>query len=830
MECTVDSAGDARKCADLVNTVDVDRGDLVSVMSINSASGVVGQPRCAGAVEVVNQDNSGRVKMISAQVSAYTNSGADPKYSCAGGSNPDGLSNVSTASCNVTDDDPDKRIFIMPHDHTWTGMAVAYWGSFSWPTPPPTPTPGLVHNWKLRNLTAGTEVGLSVAFGPSVSFNVNNNAVRVDTYCDSNCSGSAGDIYTMEIERSKDVAGASPWVSWSLEYMAERQGIWWNYARAIHPAITPVPGVVGIAAGTGAGQTGGEIPMPAQKSLNAMWGYMYPTPQAGSAQGCFGAAGSSPGCGTGPVCTFTTSSKYCYGAVPGITTLEQRDVLNFQFDGTAASNAYFAFAMDIGDPPTATPTGVATATPSITNTPAPTATQTPTPSHTPLPPTATHTPTRTPTPTQTPTPSHTAALVPLDVPPTTVPPTNTPTQTATATETPTATDTPTESPTETPTGTPTPTPTITATFRHCQTVTPTPGNCANSLTGQIVNQNPTSLWNFDELVGPTAFDAIGDNDGAYLGQYLLTGQSVALAGAGKVLMPTPYPAPGSMTILMGINGTTGTFFQMAPPGPGSLPAAVLEVSQAGTLWWGIRYGSGQFWLVPPQQPYWDPIAAVSDGVDHTIVGTFGPQLGMRTYVDGRLIDAKPFKPITMPTPGQLTFGYGNVAAWPAISGLYYNGQIKCAAWWNNRQLTDQEIADFLPSITPTATGTPTITSTPTETPTITSTPTITRTRTPTSTATSSPTNTPTITPTATRTSTPTQTPTGTITATPTITPLTQNGCCDSPPPGSCVNVVIGQSCPDPYAPTPGFTFVPNAVCGATDCVTPTPPAVPTNTP
>lgn len=465
MECTIDSAGDARKCSDVVNTVDVDRGDVIAVMTINSAAGIVNRPRCAGSIEVVNQDNTGRVKIVAGQVGALANTGANPRYSCSGGSAPEGLSNSSASNCNVTGTAATDRVWVMPHAGTWTGMALAYRQSFTWPTPPPPPTPPQSHEWVLHNLTTGLDVGLTLTISANTDF-VSGLAVKVANFCTANCTFDAGDRFTMRTTRVRDGGTGPEGANWSLEYTAERQGIWWHWT--VDP--TPRAGVVGISSGSGANQTIGEIPVPAPKSINAIWGFTNAgSPRTGTTVGCFASSGSTPSCATGPSCAFSSSTD-CFGASAPAIDLAAGDVINFtvqSYSGTAGE--LLSFAMDIGDPPTATPTGVATATPSITNTPAPTGTHTHTPTHTP---TVTHTPTPTPTATATPTRTPTHSSTPTSTPTVTHTPTQTTSPTETATPTLTRTPTPTLTPpmdTRTPTRTPTPP------LCHDCGYTPTPG-------------------------------------------------------------------------------------------------------------------------------------------------------------------------------------------------------------------------------------------------------------------------------------------------------------------------------------------------------------------
>jgi len=362
----------------------------------------------------------------------------------------------------------------------------------------------------------------------------------------------------------------------------------------------------------------------------------------------------------------------------------------------------------------------------------------------------------TPTPTQTPS----ATLQPGM-------PTYTPTDTPTSTPTPTMTGTQAmQCVTWTPSITPTPassiTPTTTPTFLPNHTccecgvfgcVEPTPGsNCPSGCTttfdadcgiiggtrtgciprscgiggaktSDVKGLRPTSFWGFGELPpATTATDLMGVNPGTYTGNYILSGDGVDLSRQGLVTTAVPYEAPQTMSVLMCVRGATGTFAALAP---GSSPAnALLEVSPAGTLWWGTTYGSGQFEPapfgsqyseVPPSVPFWPAprVPTVSDGIDHLIVGTLGQSGGQKTYLDGELIASAPYHWLVAPTPGTWTFGNGNTSGWPNVTQGGYIGRLQFAAWWKDVQLTDAQIRALVhtPSPTPTRTGSPTRTPT-----------------------------------------------------------------------------------------------------------------------
>jgi hypothetical protein len=296
-------------------------------------------------------------------------------------------------------------------------------------------------------------------------------------------------------------------------------------------------------------------------------------------------------------------------------------------------------------------------------------------------------------------------------------------------------------------------------------------------------------------VAVQAADLIDSNPGTYTGQYILTGEGVDLNGNGAVTTAVTYTAPQTMTVLVGARGTTGTFAAFGPPPYWqNVSAALLHVSPAGTLWWGITYGSGQFSLVPPATPFFPDmgnVPVVSDGIEHLMVASLGPA-GQKTYLDGRLIDTAPYHFFVAPTPGTWTFGNGNIAGWPNTTPAGYFGHIDCAAWWNGRQLSDADVAGLL--------------------------------RTPTATTTATPTPSPSTTPT--RTSTRTRTPTWTRTPTISPTPL---------PTGACCQCLLGCAAPA-FGTNCGIcSVVLNASCNIAEdvnCVTftPTPTRTPTNTP
>lgn len=358
--------------------------------------------------------------------------------------------------------------------------------------------------------------------------------------------------------------------------------------------------------------------------------------------------------------------------------------------GSGTTAAYLiAFSLE--------PAAAATATPTVT------LTATPTPTGTFLTPTTTNTPTKTLTPTQTPT----------------------------RTITPTATSTVTPIPTSqfacvTPTGrtcktfTPTPTWTPPPDEVRCVpfTQTPTPGTCAGRSFEDILAFDPTSLWRFDETQGPTplsgtptpirhALDSADTNPGTYSSGAVLTGAGVDLDGSDSVTTAVTYPAEQEQTVLVCFYGTTGTLGAFGPAPITSLaPTAVLEVSNAGTVWWGITFGAGQQQIVPQSIPSWEP-PTVSDGKPHIVIATFGHSGGQQVYLDGvKLKGGRPYTVFISPQPSTWTWGWGNVATWPAVSTFGYTGHLDGAAWWNNRQLTDGEVNLLFFTPTPTATPTP----------------------------------------------------------------------------------------------------------------------------
>lgn len=312
-------------------------------------------------------------------------------------------------------------------------------------------------------------------------------------------------------------------------------------------------------------------------------------------------------------------------------------------------------------------------------------------------------------------------------------PTRTPIPTVTRTPTSTTTATPTNTTTATPTNTTTLTPTPTPTLRDL---------CGNLHFSSILAQNPTSLWPFSETSGTVAADVIDANPGTYRGQYDLTGVGVDLRGQGQITTEVRYGdefvAPQVMTVLVCLHGTTGVLAAYVPTGPsrtptssptpgtpsvtpllsttpaptptntppqfnlGNVASAPINVSNAGTAWWGINYGSGQMSLVPPNLPWFGHglSATVSDGIEHSVIGSLGPD-GQKTYVDCRLVDTEPRR-VFISGPGNWQFGAGNLTGWPATSTFAYTGTLEGAAWWNGRQLTDADV-QVMCGMTPTPT-------------------------------------------------------------------------------------------------------------------------------
>lgn len=365
-----------------------------------------------------------------------------------------------------------------------------------------------------------------------------------------------------------------------------------------------------------------------------------------------------------------------------------------------------------------------------------------------------------------------------------------------ATVTPLESATPTQTPTVTATGTVTQTGTVTPTFHiicasptstptpiHCKTFTPlpsatsTPNTCSGKDFDKILALGPTSLWRFNEFPLPTftagtvtpgtptttptpitiAADSVDSNPGTYSTSVQLTGGGIDLDGSDMVTTNVFYPAEQEQSVLVCFYGTTGTLAAFAPSF-NTAPSAVVEVSQGGTVWWGITYGAGQQSLVPPLVQSWEP-PIVSDGIPHIVVGTLGPA-GQKTYLDGKLLKGTAPYHVFISPQSTWTWGYGNIANWPGVSIQGYQGHLDGAAWWGNRQLSDAEVA-FISELTPTPSPSVTITPTRTITPTVAGTIPPVPTRTPTFT------ETPTVSPTPTA----SETPTG-LTPTPTETPTT----------------------------------------------------------
>lgn len=355
------------------------------------------------------------------------------------------------------------------------------------------------------------------------------------------------------------------------------------------------------------------------------------------------------------------------------------------------------------------------------------------------------------------------------------------------------------------------------------TATPSPtatfADCSGKSFTTIRNLGPASMWRFSEQPPSTytagtstpgtptrtptmipAADSVDSNPGHYSFGVDFTGAGIDLNGANSVTTTVTYPAEQQQTVLMCFNGTTGTLASFAASINQS-PTALLEVSNAGTVYWGITYGDGQQQLVPEQISGFDnPV--VSDGIPHVVVASLGPD-GQKTYVDGQLIGTRPYRVFKSPQ-STWTWGWGSVTNWPAVSTFGYTGHIDGAAWWPTTQLTDAQVAS-ISAFTPTITPTVTITPTPSQTRTITITRTITPTRTftpgpsqtPTATVTGTP---PTATPTPTPTNSPTRTPTDLPTFAPTFTPIPDLACPQGNVhifvvfPHSCVNAMaqVGQ--------------------------------------
>ncbi len=245
------------------------------------------------------------------------------------------------------------------------------------------------------------------------------------------------------------------------------------------------------------------------------------------------------------------------------------------------------------------------------------------------------------------------------------------------------------------------------------TATPTPltGGCGATSFQELIALGADHIWRFDELAPATqAADSVDADPGTYTGQYILTGHGVDLHGLGSIPTSVTYDAPQEFTYLTCFYGTTGVLASWAPR-PSDKPSAVLSVSNAGTVWWGITYGDGQQQLVPPSVPSWSfglggtgqPI--VSDGTEHLVVASLGAA-GQKIYLDGRLLATRPYRVFIAPTPSAWTFGYGAIAGWPATSTFNYTGRLKGAAWWQTQQLSDAQVLGLWQTRTPTPTPTP----------------------------------------------------------------------------------------------------------------------------
>lgn len=445
----------ARTCNETATTVDYVSGDTLAFVVAHTVNGP--SSRCAGSVELIESGGgAGHVKII-AGGSANTNLAAGTYYSTAGGAGASGV--MDSGNNGQPSTTKAARYFVMPTSGTWTGLGVRYKAALG-----ATGT----ETWTLESVTGAVDVGLTVTISPGEQ-------AELDTSCGSNCMFVAGDVFVLRLERTTDTTSAVR--TWSLEYSASTQGFWVSDDMD----TTLQAGVLG---NFDDGTTQAELPVPATKQVNVIYG-VSDSSTSGSMLVCTNTAGNDVDCtGTRPLCTMTSATT-CTGT-GNIVLLAAGDVLNFTKQTPAAFNGHpVGFAADLGDPPTATPTSAASNTPTETPTFTPTHTPTNTPTRTP-----TNTPTRTVTPTFTPT----RLLVSQDDegdPTATLTPTRTPTHTPTRTPTSTPTWTPTNTPTITPTFTPTNTPTITPT----RTPTETPPFVCKTFT-PTQTMKPVQPWEF----------------------------------------------------------------------------------------------------------------------------------------------------------------------------------------------------------------------------------------------------------------------------------------------------------------------------------------------
>lgn len=429
-------------------------------------------------------------------------------------------------------------------------------------------------------------------------------------------------------------------------------------------------------------------------------------------------------------------------------------------------------------PSSPTPTATHSATPTATATPSNTSTSTAVPTETPS-----HTPTETPLPTDTATPSMTASTTPTDTAtasvtnsptllptetatdiPTPVPsdtpiPTNTPTTTSSpsvsSTSTPSVTLIPTETPSETgtPTPLPTDTPSATATITSTATLSPTP------IPSHTATQQPSEIPSATATETPSPIPSEMPT---------LTATPTAATGQTQFALPNVwviYSEPPSSGTTQGtvLDGNT---LPAIPSGHRAETAWFFSVSTTVSLTTSkqlcVLFSARDF--VDPvstvlflhQSASWTPLSgqvlADLDSTQGTICG-YTPSLG-----DFALAERLPATttPTASPSP-------------TATSSLTPSNTATASRTATSTPTTSPSSTPS-PSATATLTNSPTLTTTPSPSPTVTLTATATSTSSPTATASSTLSSTLTSTPTSTATPSPSSTPTSSPSSTPSATP------------------------------------------------------------
>lgn len=445
--------GSASTCSDTSNTNDYAAGDFIA-LTHQGSGGAATVANCAGSYKVSpNGGGSGHVKMIW-NATCTGSSFDDGDFLTIGCGTVYNTSSGSGGNNCLPDATQNNRTWVMPTSGTFSAMAVITSANIG---------ASRSETYTLRNLTAAADTDLTVTISAGSGL-----TPITDTTCSSNCTFSAGDIFTIRFNRTGTTETISR--ALTLEYSATTQGFF---------ATGVTDGAARFAIqGTEWDSTGIAPRIPISATVNAIYGWASSS-TTGTGIVCTGAAGSPVCTGTRPTCTFSANTTCSDFSNP--ISLTAGDVIYFQDSGT---NKAMAYSADLGDEPTETPTPTSAASNTPTNTP----TQTPTRTSTNTP---TFTPTNTPTITQTPTITPEPQEPQEDDP--TFTPSPSPTVTGTSTPTRTSTHTPTNTSTDTPTFTPTDTPTVTQTptqVMACMTWTPTPTPSRTPIMG-------SDPWTFD---------------------------------------------------------------------------------------------------------------------------------------------------------------------------------------------------------------------------------------------------------------------------------------------------------------------------------------------